>query len=439
MLNRFSSAVSRLALSLGLVVWLFLGLNCGDKLSLSQFPVVPNTDPVPVRYVPLAWAASLNNRFSAPTDIIAGYDGTFYFIESGTERIINIDASGAIISDGRLEDGLEAGVSQRIRKPRAIAQTRNMQLLVTAVVEATVQGQTIEQAAILRFNLVDTVGGIPRRLNLRDAKLDTVYRHPTTSLAEANKNIRYSAIGTFYDNSFIVTRIGNVRSNDIFASSNAALTFPAGFNVNSSNPNLRDPSPVSLPTNGNGYGFVDSVSSLATLANPPQSGDVNTSLNFLFTTVVPEQQFKVHRAEFSVSSTSIGYVPDLSLLNQNTTLGDRFIGEINRFTAPSDIAVAPNAIFLLDGDSLYQFNSSGVEGVQPPPNSPDTRNIIVSFNRFGVARDSVIKIDSTRSDTILLGDKLNQPKGVCYLAPYLYISDTGNGRILRMILTSDLN
>ncbi|MBC8043671.1 MAG: hypothetical protein IAF08_09540, partial [Rhizobacter sp.] len=36
------------------------------------------------------------------------------------------------------------------------------------------------------------------------------------------------------------------------------------------------------------------------------------------------------------------------------------------------------------------------------------------------------------------GDKLNAPQGVCYLNRTLYISDTGNNRVLRFKLTYDI-
>jgi hypothetical protein len=391
-------------------------LSCGEKLDLSQFPVTSVNDPVPVRYIPLPWAASARNTFNRPTDIIAGYDGTFYFIEEGESRVVNLDASGEVIS-----------TSRPIRKPIAIAQTRNMQLLITAVDTIRLGGTLVEQAVILRLNLVDTVGGLPRRRNLSDAIPETIYRHPTPSIAQANANVRYTGIATFFDNSFIVSRTGAIRSDNPAVSSNAMLFFPRGFDVNSPNPALREPGAIALRVNGNGYGFVDSVSSVTTLAVPPQSPDVNSSFDFLFTTTVPAQPFKVHRIRFVQSSSGDVFSPDESLLNQNTALGTRFLGEPDRFLRPADISVAGNFIFVVDSEQnkFYQFTSQGVEGVPPPPNAEDRRNVIVSFSQFG--------LDETNPD------QLNNPNGVCYLRPYLYISDTNNGRILRMILTSDLD
>jgi hypothetical protein len=412
MMNAIRTIVSIAAMSL-------LLLSCGEKLNFSQFPSVTNNDPVPVRYIPIPWAASARNSFNRPTDMIAGYDGTFYFIEEGESRIVNIDASGEVISRSR-----------PIRKPIALAQTRNMQLLVTAVDSTRLADAPIEQAVILRLNLVDTVGGFPLRRNLSDVVPAVIYRHPTPTVAQANANVRYTGIATFFDNSFLVSRTGAIRSDNPAVSSNAMLLFPRGFDVNSSNPGLREPGAIPLRVNGNGYGFIDSVSSVTTLAVPPQSPDVNSSLDFLFTTTVPEQPLKVHRIRFVQSSSGDVFSPDESLLSQNPALGTRFLGEPNRFLRPADISVAGNFIFVVDSEQnkFYQFTSQGVEGVPPPPNAEDTRNVIVSFSQFGLAGS-----DSTNID------QLRKPSGVCFLRPYLYIADTDNGRILRMILTSDLD
>ncbi len=389
--------------------------SCGEKLDLTQFPTTEVNDPVPVRYIPLPWAASPKNTFNRPTDIITGYDGTFYFIEEGESRIVNIDASGEVIS-----------VSRPIRKPIALAQTRNMQILVTAVDTIRIGTTLVEQAVILRLNLVDTVGGFPVRRNLSDVVPEVVYRHPTPTVAQANANVRYTGIATFFDNSFIVSRTGAIRSDNPAVSSNAMLLFPRGFDRFSPNPALREPGAVPLRVNGNGYGFADSVSSVTTLAVPPQSPDVNSSFDFLFTTVVPTQPFKVHRIRFLQTSAGDVFSPDESLLNQNPALGTRFLGEPDRFLRPADISVFGNFIFIVDSEQnkFYQFTSQGVEGVPPPPNAEDRRNVIVSFSEFGINQANP--------------DRLDNPRGVCYLRPFLYISDTNNGRILRMILTSDL-
>lgn len=404
---------TRIATLLAIAV---LALNCGKKLDLETFPTTAVNDPVPVRYIPLPWGASPKNAFNRPTDIIAGWDGTFYFIEEGASRIVNLDASGQVIS-----------VSRPIRKPIALAQTRNMQLLVTAVDTFRFRGELTERAVILRLNLVDTTGGVPRRRNLSEAIPDTVYRHPITTTAQANANVRYTGIATFFDNSFIVSRIGAIRSDNPAIASNAILFFPRGFDVNSPNPSLQQPGAIPLRANGNGYGFADSVSSLTTLAVPPQSPDVNSSFDFLFTTVVPTQPLKVHRIRFVQSSAGDAFAPDESLLNQNTSVGTRFISEPNRFSRPADISVSGNFIFIVDSEQnkFYQFTAQGVEGVPPPPNAPDRRNVIVSFSEFGIDERNP--------------DRLDNPRGVCYLRPYLYISDTNNGRILRMILTTDVD
>ena len=72
-------------------------------------------------------------------------------------------------------------------------------------------------------------------------------------------------------------------------------------------------------------------------------------------------------------------------------------------------------------DSLFQFTSSGLEGVRPPPASGETKFVKTSFGGTGIGPT-----------------EFNKPSAVAYKDRIVYVADAGNGRILRFKLTLDI-
>lgn len=126
------------------------------------------------------------------------------------------------------------------------------------------------------------------------------------------------------------------------------------------------------------------------------------------------------------SGSGVTYGENAALAAFDLTKADRFLYEPGRFEAPADVYVAPDFtgyIFVVDSelDSLYQFTRRGYEGVNPPPGSTTTKQIIASF---GGAGDGPFNF--------------NEPSGVAYLRRVVYVADKGNGRICRYTLSTDL-
>ena len=94
---------------------------------------------------------------------------------------------------------------------------------------------------------------------------------------------------------------------------------------------------------------------------------------------------------------------------------------------PEDVTYAADSryIFVVDAatDSLYQFTSTGYEGVRPPVQSGERKNIIVSFGGTGSGPT-----------------QFNEPHGVAYYQGFntLLVADTGNDRIVRFKLSTDI-
>jgi sugar lactone lactonase YvrE len=81
-------------------------------------------------------------------------------------------------------------------------------------------------------------------------------------------------------------------------------------------------------------------------------------------------------------------------------------------------------IFVVDSetDSLYQFQSNGQEGVNPPAGADaDSKK----NNRF--VRRRMERVQSSSMN----------PGGVAYYRTIVYVADTGNNRIARFKLTTD--
>jgi hypothetical protein len=126
------------------------------------------------------------------------------------------------------------------------------------------------------------------------------------------------------------------------------------------------------------------------------------------------------------AESGVSFGENAALAVFDPTKADRFLYEPNRFIDPADVYVAPDFtgyIFVVDRgtDSLYQFTRKGYEGVNPPPGSTSTKQVIASFGGQG---DGPFQF--------------NDPSGVAYLRRVVYVADKGNGRINRYILSTDL-
>jgi hypothetical protein len=398
-----------------------LAIACGDKLALEQFPTTARGDVNQIFYSPLPPVWTTNTTpFGAmrnPTDIIAGYDNTFYVADFGNNRVINFDAAGNVIS-----------VSARIPNPKAIAQARDMKLYVIGTVDTLINfggaigRRRVSAAALYQLDLI-AAGGIIASAPVRVGYSQPIQR-PSDTL------VRYTGVATIFDNSVYVASSDPQPADSPDPNDTKVLFFSP---LNLSRP-LGEA--TGLSTGNNGLGAIGGIASLTTFAQPPQSPTIDNSQSFFFTTVDTVQAFKVQRVNFVVDASGSAFIADRSYVeNQNQTLGRRFLGEVRRFVQPTDITIAADTryIFVTDAgtDSLYQFTLTGIEGVPALPTAADRRNTIVSFSNFGGAN----------------GDRLRRPQAVCYLnandgtPPIVYVVDSaadGTGRVLRFRLSTDI-
>ncbi len=167
---------------------------------------------------------------------------------------------------------------------------------------------------------------------------------------------------------------------------NQVLLFPEDFDVNV-------PDAISLEPEGLGIQSASDPSGITTLR------DFN--IDFIFC-MVGQNSFKVQW----ITAGEFGFIPRLNPAN-----GSFDLFEPGKFTSPEDVAVdEEGSIYVVDAqnDFLYKFSVSGEE-----------------LQSFGGSGD---------------GEKeFNQPKGVAVFNQTLYVADSGNNRIVRFKLSTDVS
>ena len=170
------------------------------------------------------------------------------------------------------------------------------------------------------------------------------------------------------------------------------------------------------------------LSSIASFVTPPQRDRLTDDRSFLITQASQSQSidFRVLWINAVVTTDGLVFQQNSSLLAQDTSQANGFLYEPGKFQLPADVAFSGDDdayIFVIDSekDSLFQFQSNGQEGVNPPAGADaDSKKIIVSFGGEGSGPK-----------------QFRNPSGVAYYRTVLYVADTGNNRIARFKLTTD--
>lgn len=363
--------------------------------------LIPNN----VGYVPVQ---PFFTGFVNPKDVHAGYDEMLYVT----------DDLGLHVMD-------QAGRKFRtIAIPGAgkVVQDRQLRVFVTGRCDILIGGNIRNVAAVYRLANVAAADG--------PVYLDTLI-HPYCDLSRSltsfrglpDEQVEFTALSVLHDNTLMVARKGPTNSvTSVNFPDNTVLFFnPSGINTGIANG--LSPTQASLRSAIN-------ITALAGYAGPPQRFfGISTSRDFLLA-----QYDSINPMEFAVLGIRYLFDPDLGtlyegkpeLLNFDTSKSNRFLYEPFRFAKVSGICVAPDNteyIFVTDSqkDSLYQFTSQGFEGVNPPANFANRKQIIASFGGKG---NGLFNFD--------------HPSGISYLRRMLYVADKGNNRICRYKLSTDI-
>lgn len=404
-----------------LLLWVsavgLMGLNSCDFLFgskkdstvddvLRQGAIDPNVVQQVVGYVPILpiWGG-----FISPTDVFVGYDELVYVVESGGPN------PGLHILD------LKGDRQNFIPIPGAtkVTQDRRLHTYVLGRVDEERNGEMYNLAAVYVLTQTGT---------FEPTFIDTLV-HPSNDLSRNNTNFRgifdeqveFTGIATTHDNEFYLSRRGPTNSlTSTAVPDNAVLVYRSDRSNNGSARGL-NPTTSSLRS-------AVSISGLTSLLAPPQLVfGMSNSKDFILLQSSPTAEYKaLWIRQIDNPETGISFTENATLLNFDTSRADRFLYEGFRFTNPTDICIAPDEtgyIFIIDSerDSLYQFSPLGFEGVNPPPASGITKQVLASFGGRGLGPF-----------------QFNQPEGVAYFRRVVYVADTGNGRIMRYKLSIDL-
>lgn len=368
-----------------------------------QGKIDPNLVPENVGYVPVLpnW-----DGFSSPVDVYVGYDEMVYVIDDNGLNIL--DRKGTL---HRTIDIPGAG---------KVVQNRELHTFVTGRADVEIGGQMFNLAAVYRLVEASSSG---------DAVIIDTLIHPFADASRNNTSFRqtddpkveFTGLATLADNTLYISRKGP--RNDLTGISrpdNTILIFNRD-GINTGHTSGLNPVSSSLRS-------VLDVSGIASFAAPPQSlSGFSNSGDFLLVQSSPQAEYKTLWIRRVVDpETGIRFEENSALTILDESRAHRFLYEPNRFGRPADVYVSTDArgyIFVVDAekDSLYQFTRTGYEGVNPPPNSPETKNIIVSFGGSGNGPF-----------------QFNEPSGVCYHRRTVYVADKGNNRVVRFRLSTDL-
>lgn len=374
---------------------------------LKQGAIDPTVVTNVIGYVPVlpVWGG-----FIKPTDVLVGYDEMVYVVDNA-----NGSNAGVWVLD-------QKGDRQQfipVNGATKITQDRRLRTYVLGRTDTTINGENFNLATVYVFTGTGTT----------NPQVIQKLVHPRNDNSRSNTNFRgifdeqveFTGIATTHDNGFYLTRRGPTNSlTSTAVPDNAVLVYRPDGSNNGSVRNL-NPTTSSLRS-------VMQVSGITSFLAPPQLVfGMSNSMDFLLLQSAPAAEYKaLWIRQIDNPETGISYTENANLLNFDASRADRFLYEGFRFTNPTDICVAPDEtgyIFVVDAgrDSLYQFTRLGFEGVNPPPASGLTKQVIASFGGRGAGPF-----------------QFNQPQGVAYFRRTVYVADTGNGRILRYRLSIDL-
>ncbi len=277
-------------------------------------------------------------------------------------------------------DGQVLG-TRNIKKPIALAQDYKLNLFICAELDTVVSGQLKTLSAVFKLNMVEANN------NISNAPAKMVL--PRSNSDVNNPDRKYTGVAVFYNNSYYVTRTGPNNST-LIDPDNSILSFVVkkladGTEKDSLIGRVGNIDPI-------GAGVLSAYGLSSILSFNKTNYDV-------ITTLTGNTNFKVQWLHFVETRDYTGYQNYISPQSSE-------IMYPNRFIKPEGVTLddAQNIIVAdIEKDSVYRFNPFG--------------DLLQSFGG---------------------SDIFNQPAGVAFFNKTLYIADSGNNRILRFILSTDI-
>lgn len=346
----------------------FLFTSCEDKMSLNDFKSGSGNSNIggDTVYIQLSpnWTG-----FNKPQDILVGREPFIYVADTDNDRVVMLNLNGEVLG------------TKSFKKPIALAQDYQLNILVVAKFDTLIGSVTKTYSAVYKLNMVGA------NHQISNAAITRILPRPNNSSDLQFPDREYTGVCCLYDNSFLVSRKGP--SNGITDPDNSILKFirvavPGGGYKDSLLERLPRIDPV-----GSGLLSANKVSSLTSLNKRNQ--------DFILT-LIGDNNFKAQWFTYVETAEFAGYRTNLST-------GSSFY-KVGKFGQPEGACIDNSGnIFIADAqkDTVYKFNSLGDE-----------------LQSFG--GPSVFK----------------HPYAVAFFDRTLYVADTGNDRILRFTLSTEI-
>jgi len=308
--------------------------------------------------------------FNRPQDIIIGKETFLYVADTDNDRIVMMNVAGHFLG------------THQIKKPVAIAQDFQLNLIVCAQFDTLINGSTITYNAVFKLDMVSA------QHHIEDAHVTRLL--PKTDFDFNRPDREYTGAAVFYDNSFYIARRGPNNAT-LIDPDNAILIFrkkelPDG----SKKDTLIGRVPLLEPL-GTGLMSANMISSLTSFSGNNYD---------MILTLIGENSFKTQVLDFVQTEDFTGYQNRYSPFVTD-------IMTVAKFEQPEGTTLdIYNNIFVADAakDSIFKFNSFGDE-----------------MESFGGP------------------DVFNSPHAVAFYDKTLYVADTDNNRILRFVLSTDID
>lgn len=272
--------------------------------------------------------------------------------------------------------------TRSIKKPIALDQDYRLNLIVCAQFDTTINGVNLTYSAVYKIDLYSADH------NIENAKMTRLL--PKTSFDFLRSDRQYTGVCVFYDNSFYVSRTGPANTSKIDPD-NVLLTFK---NYKDTKGIYKDTLVGTVPLLeplGTGLMSANQISSLTSFRNNKYD---------MILTLIGNNSFKTQWLQYISNLDFTGYENKLEPFYTD-------LMKVNKFGKPEDVALDNfNNIYVADSekDSIFKFNSLGEE--------------LQSFGGSNI---------------------FNSPHAVAFYDKTLYIADTKNNRILRFILSTDID
>jgi len=277
-------------------------------------------------------------------------------------------------------DGRILGI-RAIQKPVALAQDFQLNLIVSAKFDTLVNGISQTYNAIYKIDLA----AVNHQIEI--APINRLLPKSTSDLSNTDRE--YKGIAVFYDNSFVIARTGP-KNSSLSDPDNSLLLFKKQIDNNGVERDSLAGRIPGLDPLGGGIPSAFGISSLKSFSG--------NTFDLIFT-LTGSNAFQAQWLEYIDSREFTGYVSKF-------TLSENDFMQPNRFSNPEGLTIdATGNIYVVDAekDSIYKFNSFGEK--------------LLSFG----------------------GQNLfNHPHAAAHFDKTLYIADTENNRIIRFILSTDI-